>query len=357
MPFVFKESMWYTMRPLRNNLLIFRGIVPMNRITRAVSTTILLGFAASCSEASWVENRVNNLSSSASAIKPLLGLNDVSVLFPYVERPNLFEITPKLNAKGADNEWDFLPGNTLDAIHQALKEDETLRINEGFAYGDISQQRTVEESFIKDRLEDFRLVSFRIDPCVNLSKPSLTRLDVETKCHAEFRLVWQSMEIREGEIHAHDVNLHLLYQLGQDTFKELVARLRDIKQRLDPTASISPVSSPLGPNPLMVSDATVDEAVMSYLAIVKTFAKISALKSIAAMGDSAPNFAGHWPMVMLDLQKGKWVARPLENVAMSEQTKTGRKPIFLDNGKVEMVEVKVKETPKTVQRIEGGMEA
>lgn len=327
----------------------------MNCITKAVSTMILLGLALSCSDASLMENREQSLLHVTSTTKPVLGLNDVSVLFPYVEHPELFEITPKLNSKRDKDTWRFLSGDTLDAIHRALKDDETLRINEGFAYGGVSEQQHFEGRFIKDQIENFRLVSFRIDPCANLSKLSLTRLDVETNCHAEFRLVWQAMEPRDGGIHARDVNLHLIYKLSQDRFKDLVASLRDIKQRLDPEASISPVTSPLGANPLMLDKRTSEEAIASYLSIVKTFATVHTLKSIAAMGDSAPNFAGHWPMLMMDFKQGQWVARPLENVALSEQVKTGRKPVFLDNGKVEMVEVAVKESVKTVQRINGGM--
>ena len=327
----------------------------MNNISKALSATFLLGLVPSCNDASLIGNHEKSLLHATSTNKPLLGLNDVSVLFPYVEHPELFEITPKLNSKPDNDAWGFLPANTIDAIHRALKNDEILRTNEGFAYGGVSDQPHVEQQFIKNQLEDFRVVSFRIDSCANLTKLSLTKLDVETNCHAEFRLVWQAMEPRDGRIHARDVNLHLIYELSQNRFKELVASLRDIKQRLDPEASISPTTSPLGANPLMVDKRTSDEAIASYLSIIKTFATVDTLKSIAAMGDSAPNFAGHWPMLMMDIKQGQWVARPLENVALSEQVKTGRKPIFLDNGKVEMVEVAVKESVKTVQRINGGM--
>lgn len=300
------------------------------------------------------QGRVSKVLEGAPSV--VLGLNDVSVLFPYVERLDLYERSPRLGALGPDNKRAFLPEDTLQALQAELKKDENLRINEGFAYGGISSQTSFEETFFQEIPEQYKLVSFRVDPCANLMSESLEQTDIESRCLAEFRLVWQSMELRDSDIHAHDRSLHLIYHLEQGEFEKLVGSLRGIKQRLDPEGIISPVNAPLGPNPLMLADTTAEEAIDAYFEIVKTFAKSSHISSIAAFGDTAPNMAGHWPMLMLDRSaEGGWVGKPLNAVAVSEEVKKGRKPIFLDDGGVEMQTVSVKESPKSVQRIEGAM--
>lgn len=257
----------------------------------------------------------------SAAETPALHLNDVSVLFPYKDVPELLQKAPRISDRAADGQ-PFIPAEILAELDRQMRADHALRQREGGVFGQGASDPVTEEHFF-EKAEPLQMASVRIDPCAN----ALQLSGDKSRCQPQLRIIWQGFQSNESGFRAGtDINLHAIYKLSTEDFAALVAQLRRLKSSVAGDDS----QAPLGPHPIMKSEGAGSAYFEEFLAIVGGFAQGSRLSEVAAFGDTAFQLGGQWPMLALHIDGSALQPAPL--VA---------------------VELGVGETPKLVQRMAG----
>lgn len=300
---------------------------------------------SSCSENthSHLDNSINKSPESR-----LFTPHDVAILIPYIDRPELLNSTAKLTQSNGDEgtTLKFIPKQVFSTLDRAMLDDDILRQSEGEAFGSMASNRKFESTFFTKKKDNFSLASIRIDPCANssvaLSKPG--------ECHKELRLVWSEIIVTpSATVFATDASIHTIYELDDVRLYSLLEKIRLLKE----DSLLRYEDLPLGPHPLLLDPQSGAKNLDKLTDIISEFANPLHLKSIAALGDTAPMFEGHWPMLMIDYSQGQLKPRLLEHVMSSEESKSAMVRIDQENGDFEFVDKQVWESPKTVQRLRG----
>lgn len=258
------------------------------------------------------------------AVKIELGLNDVSILLPYKEKPELFSVAPQLNDKPdpeslapglkalpLDGEA-FVPMSVLLKISDVTAADiETRQADfDSFESSDrlTSAEKKEMETILgmfgdfegptrNSNLNPYRMTSIRIDPCANAS---FAGSDL-SKCRIEFRMVWQ--ETSRGMLK--DANVHTIYIISPEDMKEIVKTLRELKA----ASGLDTSREALQPQPDIIKEGLEGQYYKGVIGLVHRFARSSNLAQVAFFAET--NQGGHWPFVKLDLQSGEVIALPI----------------------------------------------
>lgn len=210
-----------------------------------------------------------------------LGLNDVSILFPYLVHRELFTLMPEVKS--------FLPEGSLTKI------DETLRMNDPEA----DQQSTFARLGDNQEFFNYRLVSARLDPCANLRERSTV-----DDCQGELRLVWQKVLGSKPEEFFFDDNvLHSIHALSRDQVRTVIKSLKTLKV----VSRMDTLDQPLLPNPTLVKQGLDTPYFRGLLALIRRHAKPANLKGLAFFANTSKTL-GNWPMLRLNFDEG--VATP-----------------------------------------------
>lgn len=205
-----------------------------------------------------------------------LDMNDVSILMPLKEQPELLRTLP--------------------------------RLGETFVYDWTEEQRNTTLSQISpniepvtDKVEDFVLTSLRIDPCAN----RLLLKDEEWKagCRAEFRLVWQKLDAKGEDLV--DSNIHTLYRLSPDGLKDVLTTLR----KLHAEASVDTSGLALAPHPVIEKEGPDSPYLHGVLELVKKYAVKENLDEVANM---VANTKRNWTFAHIGIEgtEPKFMAIP-----------------------------------------------
>lgn len=209
-----------------------------------------------------------------------LDMNDVSILMPIKEQPELLSVLPKLSSKNVFD-WTETQRNTI--------------------LSEISPNIPP----VQDKIEDFVLMSLRLDPCSN--RILLEDSELKEKCYAELRLVWQKME---GESFI-DSNVHTLYRLSPDALKDSLNTLR----KLHGEASLDSKGMVLQPHPVIAKEGKESPYLLGVLSLVEKYAIKENLDEVANM---VANTERNWTFAHIAVESGEPKFMPIPKMGKDE---------------------------------------
>lgn len=209
-----------------------------------------------------------------------LDLNDVSVLMPVADRPELLEVLPHLNQ---DNVYDWTETQRNTMLSRLSSHIEPIR----------------------DPIKDFVLTSIRLDPCSN--RLALEKTDWRARCEAEFRLVWQKLE--GGRLA--DSNIHTIYSLNRSDLENIVARLG----QLHSNAGVDTRGMALAPHPVIAAEGKDSPYLKGILEIVETYARKENLRELAHM---VANTERNWTLGHIAVDQGEAKFMPIPTMGKDE---------------------------------------
>ncbi|RYZ48412.1 MAG: hypothetical protein EOP07_25805, partial [Proteobacteria bacterium] len=255
----------------------------------------------------------------------VLGLNDVAILLPYNEHPDLFTNAPDMSDKPniAGDGQSFVPSWILRKIGETNNEDFNQRTNEIFNFEFESSLSPEEKSeyknllpsevraggdeglFIGSKLKySYRLASIRIDPCADAIAIRAADLGPES-CRGELRLVWQAVQKNaRGTFAFLDNNIHAIYSLTQKEMHSIVQTMRALNSSV-----IDPHGEALRAQPDIVREGIKGPYYRAIDALVQQYAHASRLTHLAFVAQT--NAGGHWTFLKFALTGKKAKALPI----------------------------------------------
>lgn len=248
----------------------------------------------------------------------VLGLNDVAILLPYNEHPDLFTTAPEINDKPsiASDGQSFVPSWILRKIGETNSEDFNMRTNELFNFEldsslspeELSEYKNLlptevrtggdEGIFVGSKLKyAYRLASIRFDPCADDLAVTTAKLGID-HCRGEIRLVWQAVQKdARGKFAFVDNNIHAIYSVASQEFPSIVNRLRSLNTSLP-----DPHGEALTAQPDIVREGIKGQYYRGINALVQEYAHASHLTNLAFVAQTAAG--GHWTFLKFAV-KGK----------------------------------------------------
>jgi hypothetical protein len=281
--------------------------------------SILSFFGLSCVQLTAADQSV----SATVAEHRVLGLNDVAILLPYNEHPDLFTSAPEITEKPsiAGDGQSFVPSWILKKIGETNAEDFNLRSNELFNL-ELNSSLSAEEQSEYDNLLPtevrsgvnegiflgsqlkfaYRLTSVRFDPCADALVLRAANL-IPDQCRAEIRLVWQAVQKNaQGRFAFVDNNIHAIYSLSSKDFAVIAQKLRSLK-----TGSLSPYGQALSPQPDIAAEGSQGQYYRGLNAIVQEYAHANRLTHLAFVAQTAAG--GHWTFLKFAIEGRKATAQ------------------------------------------------
>lgn len=189
------------------------------------------------------------LQAAAAVPEPYLGSWDISILFPlkpiakkdgvfkksgsgFCAAPTIGESFEGKHIGLTNSQFEEFARMTFGANSQAdrceLSESETKLIGQSDNQLMDDHQFLAKLRMLPDALctrKSWRVVGFRLDPCLTQKRAKIVTKDELLKCTMEARLVVQPFERSEDRWIAHDAGLHLIYKVPN-----LDAMVTDLKQ-------------------------------------------------------------------------------------------------------------------------------
>ncbi len=257
---------------------------------------------ASCTASQ--SNTASTESGPSSAID--LSLNDVSVLMPYIEVPELLAEAPSIDGKAPGSNESYIPKGVLAELDRRMIEDSKERNRQLDAHASdhdffltTASNEEFETKFFQT-FGTFDLASIRFDPCAN-AIPMKTNGGA---CKPQLRIVWQILNTRDDhgklQLAEFDANIHTIYTLSQAEWQELLKGLVALHQ----AAGFDYTSEPLGPHPVIKKEGVGSPFLKGLMTLVGRYARASKLTQVAALANTAPMFEGHWPMQAFEVKNG-----------------------------------------------------
>ena len=216
-------------------------MAPAKRARRRIFAVLLavatVGMASvACRTRTGLEEGATTASTLPPGAKPLLDVNDVSVLFPLPEASHL---------------------NALLSLPAGLPGRQLLSQPLFTKFAALSGWVTFGSRDAAVNYPQLRIVSFRVDPCAPRPNPD------PKKCLPQLRLIAQPIQVAAGfatTLSVEDSTLHLVYSLSGAEFTSLLAELRALKTT---PSSAATTGLPLGPHPGLVAEAAAGKDTLS----------------------------------------------------------------------------------------------
>lgn len=250
------------------------------------------------------DQKPSNLS---TATETKLGLNDVAILIPYHQIPALLTKSPTING-----EHTFVSNEILGQLSKILVSDQALHEKENFAFGKTGDKAFESDVTAPGKVSGespYRLVSTRIDPCVNELQKS-----ANDTCEANIRLVFQPLMLDEkGQVFAKDSNIHAIYHIEAKEFTKIVNELKELRAKSPAVAQET-----LSPHPIIAKEGENSPYFHALISLLQNHLSMQNLKRIAFFGDTDPTRQGHWPMVAFNIENQKPVLVPLDKLGKQD---------------------------------------